>query len=69
MAKKETEYTGLSPDTLIEVVAIRKTESNIESITVAEMTIEQFQNIKKKPDFIYRAYQKGFSQFKTKPKP
>lgn len=58
---KEVVYTGLPPDTIIEVIAIKKDE-----IHIAEMTIEQFQNIKKKPDFIYRAYQKGFSQFKTK---
>ena len=67
MAKKQLTYIGLPPETIVQVVAIRKTESNIESITIAEMTIEQWQNIKKKPDFIYRAYQKGFSQFKTKP--
>jgi len=59
MAKKVIEYTGLSPDTIIEVVAIKKDE-----IYLAEMTIEQFQNIKKKPDFIYKAFQKGFSQYK-----
>jgi len=61
MAKKVIEYTGLSPDTIIEVIAIKKDE-----IYLAEMTIEQFQNIKKKPDFIYKAFQKGFSQFPIK---
>ena len=61
MAKKVIEYTGLSPDTIIEVVAIKKDE-----IYLAEMTIEQFQNIKKKPDFIYKAFQKGYSQFPIK---
>ncbi len=58
MAKKVTEYIGLPPDTIIEVIAIKKDE-----IHLAEMTIEQFQNIKKKPEFQYKAYQKGFSQF------
>ena len=61
MAKKVIEYTGLPPDTIIEVIAIKKDE-----IHLAEMTIEQFQNIKKKPDFIYKAFQKGFSQFPIK---
>jgi len=61
MAKKVIEYTGLPPDTIIEVIAIKKDE-----IHLAEMTIEQFQNIKKKPDFIYKAFQKGYSQFPIK---
>ena len=64
MDKKVTEYIGLPPDTLIDVIAIKKDE-----IHLAEMTIEQFQNIKKKPDFQYKAFQKGFSQFPIKPKP
>ena len=59
MTKKVIEYTGLPPDTIIEVIAIKKDE-----IHLAEMTIEQFQNIKKKPDFQYLPYQKGYHSFK-----
>lgn len=66
---KQNVFLGLPPETIIEVVAIKKTESNIESITVVEMSIRDWQNIKKKQGFQYICYQKGFSQFKTKPKP
>lgn len=65
---KQTNYIGLPPETLLDIVAIRKTESEIESITVVEMSVRDWQNIKKKPGFQYICYQKGFSQFNTKPK-
>ncbi len=65
MSKEKPEYIGLHPSILIDVVAIKKLENNIESITVAEMTVEQWHNLKRKPEFTYIAYQKEYHSYKS----
>ena len=62
MAK--TNNLGLAPETLIDVVAISKTDKSIDSIVIAEMTVTQWVNFKKKSGFMYYAYQKNYQQFK-----
>ncbi len=64
MAKQQN-FIGLPNETLIDVVAIKKTENNIESITVAEMTLQSWHKLKRKPEFTYIAYQKDYHSYKS----
>jgi hypothetical protein len=59
MAVKKTTFELLPLETIIEVVAIDREGGAMKK----EMKYGDWLEIKKKKGFIYKAYQKGFSQF------
>jgi len=65
---KQNQFLGLPLDTKIDIVAIRKIGNEIESITIAEMTVSEWQNLKKKSGFQYIAYQENYHSFRPKTK-
>jgi hypothetical protein len=55
---------NLRPDTKIEVIAKRK--SNLNEVYSQTMELQEWKQIKKSSEFIYKAYEIGFSAYPNK---
>ena len=60
MAKRQSTYQGLPPETVIEVVAISNFATPEEKSFIFDIKFGDWLTMKKKPGIYYRAYEKGF---------
>lgn len=61
MAKRQSTYQGLPPETIIEVVAISNFAQPNEKNYIFEIKFGDWLTMKRKPGVYYRAYEKGFT--------